>query len=150
MGVGRILNLPQRATWIATGNNIRLGGDMARRCYWVRMDAKRSRPWQRTSFKHPDLMRWVEDNRGHLLAALLTLARAWFAAGRPPANTPILGGFTEWASTCGESSIAGISGFLDNLKLSYEQIDDDTQEWEAFFRQNGFEYTRTSQLPCVI
>jgi len=32
-------DLPQRATWMATGNNLHVGGDLARRCYWIRLDA---------------------------------------------------------------------------------------------------------------
>src|SRR5439155_1740787 len=42
-----IAKVPQRATWIATGNNIRVGGDLVRRCYWIRLDAGVARPWQR-------------------------------------------------------------------------------------------------------
>jgi hypothetical protein len=29
--------LPVKSTWISTGNNLQLGGDMPRRCYWVRL-----------------------------------------------------------------------------------------------------------------
>ena len=36
LGVSKTTLVPQRATWIATGNNIKLGGDLARRCYHIR------------------------------------------------------------------------------------------------------------------
>jgi hypothetical protein len=36
--------LPQRATWIATGNNITLGGDVPRRSIRIRLDAKVIQP----------------------------------------------------------------------------------------------------------
>ena len=76
---------PQRATWMATGNNIQIGGDMPRRSYWIRMDAHTDKPWTRGNFSH-DLEQWIPEHRGEIIAALLTIARAWFAAGKPPAR----------------------------------------------------------------
>src|SRR5260370_3923870 len=73
---------PQRATWIATGNNIQLGGDMPRRCYWIRLDAHMDKPWRRGNFTH-DLEAWVPEHRGDLIAALLTVASAYYPAGSP-------------------------------------------------------------------
>ena len=54
-----VLRLPQRATWIANGNNIHLGGDLPRRCYSIQLDAEMSQPWIRGGFLHPDLLKWV-------------------------------------------------------------------------------------------
>ena len=68
-------SLPNRATWVSTGNNIQVGGDLGRRCYRIRLDAGVARPWQRNGFKHPHLLRHVLGHRGELLAAILTLAR---------------------------------------------------------------------------
>ena len=73
--------LPVRCAWIATGNNIQLGGDMLRRCYWIRLDAKDSQPFRRTGFRHLNLRGWVLEQRGQLIAALLTIARYWFLQG---------------------------------------------------------------------
>src|SRR3974377_629194 len=97
LGKSQTLNLPVRCAWIATGNNIQLGGDMPRRCYWVRMDAKCSKPFQRPGFKHKHLKEYVLKHRGELLAALLTLARAWFVAGRPEPNLTPVGSFEDWS-----------------------------------------------------
>ncbi len=114
LGKNENLYLPQRATWLATGNNLRIRGDLPRRCYWIRMDAKTARPWERTGFKHDDLVSWVSDNRGRLLAALLTIVRAWHTAGRPPAAVPTFGGFERWAMTVGSIlAYLGIPGFLE-------------------------------------
>ena len=138
LGVSQSVTLPQRATWLATGNNIRLGGDLPRRCVRLRIDAKEARPWQRQpdAFVHADLLGWVKAHRGKVLAALLTVARAWFVAGCPeaPSKTPrALGGFEDWQRVLGGIlAYAGIEGFLDNLDELYEQADDDTPQWEAF------------------
>ena len=128
-----MVNLPQRATWFATGNNMRLGGDMLRRCYWIRLDAKHARPWQRTEFRCPDLLAWVKPNRSLLIAALLTLARGWYAAGQPPADTPVLCGFEAWTRSIGGIlAFAGIEGFLANASRLHELNDEDALQWEPF------------------
>ncbi len=135
LGTTGMVTLPQRATWIATGNNIKLGGDMPRRCYWIRLDTQLARPWQRPTegFRHPNLLGWVSENRGELLAALLTIARAWFVAGKPVAEVPPLGSFEAWARTVGGIlAFAGVQGFLQNLDALYEQNDEESSEWEAF------------------
>ncbi len=124
----------QRATWIATGNNIQLGGDMPRRSYWIRMDAHTAKPWQRGGFTH-NLEEWVPAHRGALIAALLTLARAWYAAGRPAPEKPLprMGSFQAWVETVGGIlHLVGLTNFLDNLDDLYAQADTDTTQWAAF------------------
>jgi hypothetical protein len=134
LGRSETVTVSQRATWIATGNNIQLRGDLPRRCIWIRLDAREARPWQRENFKHPDLLGWVTKNRGRLVHALLTLARAWFAAGKPKApNLPRLGSFEAWAETVGGMvAFAGIPDFLGNLAELYDKADAGGIEWENF------------------
>src|SRR5215204_4284200 len=136
LGRSETVTVSQRATWIATGNNIQLRGDLPRRCYWIRLDARESRPWQRENFRHPDLLGWVTRNRGRLVHALLTLARAWFAAGKPKAqDLPRLGSFEAWAETVGGMvAFAGIPGFLGNLAALYDKADASGAEWEGFLQ----------------
>ncbi len=133
LGRSEAVSLPQRATWAATGNNIQLGGDLPRRCYWVHLDAKVARPWLRTGFRHPDLSGWARGRRGDLIAALLVLARAWIVAGRPQASLPVVGGFDSWANAIGGIlAHAGVDGFLGNQNTMYDQADTDAAEWQAF------------------
>ncbi len=135
LGRSEEIALPQRAAWVCTGNNVSLRGDLPRRCYWVRLDARCSRPWQREGFAHPDLLQWVALSRGWLIGALLTLARNWYARRQPEASVPKLGGFDQWTHVIGgilES--AGIPGFLGNLGSLYENTDEETAQWEAFLQ----------------
>jgi len=135
LGQSQTINLAVRCAWIATGNNIQLGGDMPRRCYWIRMDAKCSKPFQRTGFKHKRLKDYVLKHRGELLVALLTLTRAWFVAGRPEPNLTPVGSFEDWSVIVGGIlQRAGIDGFLANSDQLYEQADIDTVRWEAFLK----------------
>jgi hypothetical protein len=96
LGTNEIRDVPNLASWIATGNYISLGGDLPRRAYLVTINPEMARPWLRdvSQFKHPELEKWVKDNRGEILAAILTLARAWIITGKPlPTDIPRLGGY---------------------------------------------------------
>lgn len=126
-------NLPQRATWMATGNNLKVGGDLARRCYLIRLDAHEARPWERNGFRHPDLLKHVRSRRCGILVALLTLARAWWAAGQPEAETPKMGSFDVWVRVIGGIlAHAGFHDFLGNLTALYEEVDEEEMAWTAF------------------
>jgi hypothetical protein len=133
LGRNETVEISQRCTWMATGNNIRLGGDIQRRCYKIRLDAKSWTPWLGREFRHPNLLQWVTENRGRLVAALLVLARSWVAAGRPSGAGPLLGSFEEWCMVVGGIlKYAGIEGFLGNLSSLYETADEESQEWAEF------------------
>ncbi len=71
--------------WVLSGNNIAIGGDMARRALWVTIDADVEKPWLRPTdgFRHPDLMGHVVEHRDQLVADLLALVVEWVQAGRP-------------------------------------------------------------------
>jgi hypothetical protein len=133
LGKTEMVRVENTATWIATGNNLGVGGDLPRRCYLIRMDAQMARPWERSGFTHDPLKPWVRERRGDLVAAVLTLARAWFAAGKPAAQVRPLGSFEEWSQTIGSIlAFAGVQGFLANLPQFYARADDDARQWEGF------------------
>jgi len=136
---GRVLgksvgvDLPHHATWVATGNNIQVSGDVPRRSYWIRMDPKHSKPWKRSGFVHSPLLPWVQENRGRIITALLTLARAWIVAGRTePPGLPIFGSFESWTNVVGGIlHTAGVEGFLSNLDEFHDRQSTDEVEWAA-------------------
>jgi len=126
--------LPVRCAWIATGNNLQLGGDIPRRCYWIRLDAKQSQPFRRTGFRHADLRAWVREHRGELIMALLTIARYWYVQGQPePRAVRPLGSFEAWCNVIGGMlEAAGVEGFLANADTMFEQADSEAAQWETF------------------
>jgi len=129
LGQTRMIDLPNRATWIVTANNPHLSLEIARRCVRVRLDAKTDRPWTRTGFKHSPLRDWARANRAKLVRAMLLLVRAWLAAGQPPGKR-ILGSFESWASVVGGIlEHAGVPGFLQDTEQLYEAADAEGQEW---------------------
>jgi hypothetical protein len=135
------LRYPNLCTWAVTGNNIQLGGDLPRRCYQIRLDAKMSQPWKRkpTDFKHPDLLEWATKNSVKLHSALMTLVRGWFVGGcRPNPKGTVLGGFESWSQTMGGIlAYSEIDGFLENLEEMYQTADEDGAQWEAFLSMIG-------------
>lgn len=144
LGGNTQIELPNRSIWIATGNNLSINGDLSRRCYRIALDAQLPRPWERSGFTHPDLIGHLAARRGELLNALLTLARAWYAADCPAGDVQPVGSFEEWTRTIGGIlQHAGIGGFLGNRSDLYH--DTDMQEWEAFLSAWYARYANKSQ-----
>jgi len=136
LGQSKMLSLPQTAAWFATGNNIQLGGDIARRSYWIRLDAVDSRPWLRGGFKHDHLKEWVRDHREDLLSRLLIIVKAWIVAGRPESKVKAIGSFEEWSKTIGGIlDYAGVAGFLNNAEELYDSADQEIAQWDLFLEQ---------------
>ncbi|HEX6987149.1 MAG TPA: hypothetical protein VF170_17350, partial [Planctomycetaceae bacterium] len=97
LGESRTVEVPLTAVWYATGNNVALLADTARRVIHVRLDSPHERPEERTDFRQPDIERHVRAERPRYLAAALTVLRGWYAAGRPEANVPAFGSFAGWS-----------------------------------------------------
>jgi predicted DNA-binding ribbon-helix-helix protein len=80
-----------------------------------------------------NLKAWVLEHRGELIAALLTLARAWYAAGRPKSALKPLGSYEAWSVIVGGIlEYVGQTGFLGNADELYREADSESLQWEAF------------------
>lgn len=133
LGQSKMLQLIQTAAWFATGNNIQLGGDIARRSYWIRLDAQMARPWLRKGFKHEALIEWIRQHRSEILSALLVMIKAWIRAGKPKADVLILGSFNEWCRVVGDIlSFSGVHGFLGNASELYDSADQEINQWDIW------------------
>jgi hypothetical protein len=132
LGESKMASLPNHGLWMMTGNNPHLDLELTRRCIRVRIDPRLDRPWKRTEFRHPDLVRWVKANRSSLVHAILTLVLGWIATGRPIGQKR-LGSFEGWSELVGGVlGVAGVEGFLANLDQLYDQADQDGQKWREF------------------
>lgn len=93
LGSHQTKTLPAGGLVLVTGNNIVYSGDVSRRAVTCRMDAKVERPDLRQfNFDPRELAR---EGRGVLVAAGLTIVRAYVAAGRPH-PLPKVGSFEDW------------------------------------------------------
>jgi putative DNA primase/helicase len=132
LGISEMVRLPIRCLWVATGNNPEFSNEMARRLVRIRLDARVDQPWRRSGFRHPNLMDWVMTNRARLVAACLTLCRAWIAAGTPRGQM-ILGSFEGWAAVMGGIfAVDDVPGFLGNVDEMLEAADAESAIWRAF------------------
>lgn len=118
--------------WTITGNNLAIGGDLPRRTIRTVIDPGRPNPEQRTEFAITDLETWVKAHRGDLLAALLTIVRAWVVEGMPTPVKRSSDGYAHWIHTvAGILACAGIKGTFDDASTQVEiGLDDD--EWGIF------------------
>jgi len=133
LGKTQTVELPNRTVWLATGNNLQLNNEIARRTAWIRLDAKVDRPWERTNFRHDNLTGWLQRHRHELVWALLVLVQYWMVQGRPPWEGKPLGSYEAWSSVIGGIlRAAGIEGFLANRDELYRRTDAETEEWRAF------------------
>ncbi|MCJ2071411.1 bifunctional DNA primase/polymerase [Methylobacterium sp. J-030] len=82
-----------RATVFATGNGLILVGDMTRRTVLCTLDTQAERPELR-DFDFDPIER-VQADRGRYVAAVLTIIRAYRAAGSPKVCGPI-GSYEDW------------------------------------------------------
>jgi putative DNA primase/helicase len=81
LGASTMFRINNTFTCFANGNNIIIYGDLTRRCVRVRLDADIEDPTSRT-FKGNPVAAILAD-RGKYIAAVLTIALAYIAAGRP-------------------------------------------------------------------
>ena len=132
LGKSEMTRFPIRCVWVATGNNPQFSNEMARRMVRIRLDPHEDQPWLREGFRHPNLLLWVWRSRARLVAACLTLGRAWIAAGMPR-HQKTIGSFEGWAEVMGGIlEVACVPGFLGNLNEMYERADAEGGTWRGF------------------
>ena len=94
LGESRAVTAQCPAVTAATGNNLKLVGDLTRRAAIGRLDPKTDRPELRQFDYHPLVD--ARENRGELVAAALTILRAYCVAGMP-GQPPQLQNFEDWS-----------------------------------------------------
>lgn len=94
LGRSEAPELPSNSLVTATGNNLRLVGDMTRRAVLCQLDPGMERPELRTFSFEPDRM--IKADRGRYLIAALTILRAYHVAGRPD-RPPPLASYGDWS-----------------------------------------------------
>ncbi|WP_333745914.1 bifunctional DNA primase/polymerase [Streptomyces sp. IBSBF 2950] len=126
VGQGSEVLVPNDRVWTMTSNNANLGGDLVQRAIWIKLNAKTSRPENRIGFKIKNLDRWTMDNRGPLVAAMLTLVRAWVNAGRERDELGDVYGY--WRGTVrGILKVAGFEGTFDLDESKGQDVSDESQ-----------------------
>ena len=94
LGVSENVELPNRALFLVSGNNLVLTGDTHRRILLARLDAQIETPFKREFDFDP--LTEVCNNRQALVVAALTIVRAYIAAGRPKVAKGRIASFELW------------------------------------------------------
>jgi putative DNA primase/helicase len=94
LGLSRNIEVPANAALFATGNNLVIAGDLIRRTLLCSIDPQCERPEQRRFANDPIAV--IKANRGALVAAALTVLRAWHVSN-DRVGVPSFGSFDEWS-----------------------------------------------------
>ena len=142
LGQSALVEVPNRATWIATGNNVAIRGDLSRRTLRCYLDVDTERPEERQGFNRPDLLGYVRKHRGRLVGACLTILRAYIRAGRPELGLCPMGSFEEWSKTVRAALVwTGAEDPYLTRKELRETADRDVDAWtsvlEAWYALHG-------------
>jgi hypothetical protein len=81
LGRSEMMRVPTTTLWLATGNQLVVAGDLRTRTLLCRIDPKSEHPEQREF--GADLREWTTRERPRLVAAGLTLIRAFMVNGTP-------------------------------------------------------------------
>ena len=82
LGGNRTVDIDVRCQWVFTANNIRMSGELMRRCMMVELDARMASPESRTEFKNGDIIEYVRAHRGRPVWACLTVIQNWIDKGQ--------------------------------------------------------------------
>jgi hypothetical protein len=130
LGVNRMAEAPLYMTWYATGNNVSVAADTARRICHVRLESPEEHPEERQDFLRPNLLAWVGENRPRLLAAALTVLRAYCVAGRPDQDLPAWGSFEGWSGLVRSAVVwIGLPDPGRTRLLLQDQADSPAEKW---------------------
>lgn len=94
LGSSETITLPNRALFIATGNNLRMTSDTCRRVLTARIDAQSETPYTRDFSFDPAQM--VQTDRLAYVVAALTIVRAYITAGKPKMAKGRTASFEHW------------------------------------------------------
>ena len=148
-GTGEMVTAKTDCVWVATANNAELTEDAATRALVIRIDPDSENPDQR-EFKS-DPKAFIKANRAQVCGAILTLVRAWQAAGTPKYAGPHHWRFPQWQSVIGGIlETCEIEGFLDNLESERAFLSSGGDDWAElvalWHEAHGEEFVTASGL----
>lgn len=94
LGESATQELPNKALFLITGNNLVLTGDTHRRVLIARLDARQEQPFTREFAFDPHDE--IIQKRQQLVVAALTIVRAYITAGRPKSAPGRIASFELW------------------------------------------------------
>lgn len=134
LGRTAMLEMIIRMIWVTTGTNMQLHREHARRGLRCRLTPSAPHPElrPRESYKHPDLLDYVLENRPRLLQAIHIICKHAIDQGLPR-QRQILGTFEKWSHVIGSIlACAGYPDFLANAREFQAAAAQDTNSHASF------------------
>jgi hypothetical protein len=132
MAKTEIASPPNTLTVVASGNNVRMSGELAKRTVPIILHPADDHPEDRTDYRHPDLRGYIRQVRPQVLGTLLGMVDNWRQAGRPLAPGPI-GGFERWSGIIGGIlQLAGFEAWRSNVKAWSRKANRQDEDLERF------------------
>jgi hypothetical protein len=95
LGRTEMMSVPTTTLFLATGNHLVIAGDLRTRALLCRLDPKEERPEERQFAT--EYRTWITEHRPELVAAALTIMRAFIATKQQPRDfCPQWGRFEAW------------------------------------------------------
>ncbi len=141
LGTNATKEAPLETVFLATGNQMTFRGDTARRVGPIDLLPDEEHPAERTGFAHPTLLAYLTTQRPFLVAAALTILRAYVVAGRPPQGLTASGSFEAWSALiraalvwCGQPDPwRGRVGLEASSAAAYEGLAARLDAWHACY-----------------
>lgn len=134
LGVSEMPTLPNTLTLVASANNLRSTGEVAKRIVPIWLQPATDKPESRDDFQHPDICSYAGTRRREVLAVLLGMVDMWVSAGRPSGRRR-MGGFEQWAACIG--GIMELHGMGEEWCSNREEWASQADEWTQEARQLG-------------
>ena len=135
LGKSETVSVPNSCLWIATGNNLQLGSEIAQ-AHRLGSPRPQGRPPLGAHRLQARSARPLgcRESRSAALGGLRSGQAHWLAAGSSShGGRRPLGSFESWCRVVGGIlDSAAIPGFLDNRAELYRQVDQESEEWRAF------------------
>jgi hypothetical protein len=132
LGASETRAVPVRSVFAATGNNVQLKSDLGRRAVPIDLDPGVEHPEDRGDWTHPNVKAYVRAERPRLVAAALTVLRAFVVAGRPKHGLSTKGSFEAWDELVrGAIIFAGGADPLGGVQRVRDQADEDLDRLRA-------------------
>ena len=140
LGKSEGTKVPNLTTWFATGVNLTVQADSTRRAVLCHLLSPLEEPESRTDIQITDIEAHAIRHRPVLVAALLTILRAYHASGERVALRPT-GSFSEWSRHAREPLVwVGVGdAWATNARLKAEGAPQDAQlaallrAWRAYY-----------------
>lgn len=95
LGKTEMMTLQNYCTWMATGNNVSIRGDLARRTIRSLIDPVSENPEERSGYKYANIKKHVLENRASYLRDILIVARGRQQSGFTGVKN--FGSFESWS-----------------------------------------------------